>query len=90
MFCSKCGSPCSESDRICPQCGIQLYGEITTKVAPLIKRALLFLEADEVIKADDYCERVLDMDPENAQAYLIKLMIRARVKTEEELANVSH
>ena len=43
-------------------------------VAPLLKRAFMFLEDSEWSSADEYCEKVLDIDPENAQAYLGKLM----------------
>ena len=43
-------------------------------VAPLLKRAFMFLEDGNWQEADAYCEKVLDQDPENAQAYLGKLM----------------
>ena len=36
--------------------------------APLLKRAFMFLEDDNWQEADAYCEKVLDIDPENAQA----------------------
>ena len=47
--------------------------------APLLKRAFMFLEDGDWTSADEYCEKVLDMDPENAEAYLGKLM--AELKT---------
>ncbi len=43
-------------------------------VAPLLKRAFMYLEDKEWKNADEYSERVLDMDPENAEAYLVKLL----------------
>ena len=46
----------------------------SSSVAPLLKRTALFLEDGNWQEADQYCERVLDLDPENAQAYLYKLM----------------
>lgn len=49
-------------------------------VAPLLKRISLFLEDGNWQEADEYCERVLDSDPENAQAYLYKLMAKLEVK----------
>lgn len=54
-------------------------------VTPLLKRAFIFLEDGEWKSAVEYCERVLDMDPENARAYLGKLMAELHVQTQEEL-----
>ena len=54
---------------------------------PLLRRAFMFLEDGEWAKADDFCERVLDLDPENAQAYLGKLMAELHVRRQEDLPN---
>ena len=51
----------------------------------LLRRASLFLEDGEWEKADEYCEKVLDIDPENATAYLYKLMAQHEVHRREEL-----
>ena len=51
-----------------------------TNTAPLLKRAFMFLEDGDWQNADEYCEKVLDLDPENAQAYLGKLMAQLCVK----------
>ncbi len=48
-------------------------------IAPLLKRVSLFLEDKDWVKADEYCERVLDQEPENATAYLGKLMVEMKV-----------
>ena len=56
-----------------------------TTVAPLLKRAFMFLEDGEFAKADDFCEQVLNLDPENAEAYLGKLMAGLLVKKKENL-----
>ena len=56
-------------------------------VAPLLKRAFMFLEDGEWNKADDFCEQVLNQEPENAQAYLGKLMAELCCHSQEELAN---
>ena len=53
--------------------------------APLLKRAFMFLEDGDWSSADEYCEKVLDIDPENARAYLGKLMAELRVKKQESL-----
>ncbi len=60
-------------------------GSVNT--APLLKRAFMFLEDRDWAAADEYCEKVLDIDPENAQAYLGKLMAELRVKKLEDLRN---
>ncbi len=67
--------------------GITATATSGENMAPLLKRAFLFLEAGKYKDADEYCERVLDQDPENAQAYLGKLMADMHVKNQEELAN---
>ena len=56
-------------------------------VAPLLKRISLFFEDGNWQEADEYCERVLDSDPENAQAYLYKLMAKMEVRKTEDLRN---
>lgn len=56
-------------------------------VEPLLKRTFMFLEDGNWQEADTYCEKVLDQDPENAQAYLGKLMAELQVKNRENLVN---
>lgn len=51
----------------------------------LLKRAFLFLEDENWSSADEYCEKVLDIDPGCADAYLGKLMAQLRVKTPDAL-----
>ncbi len=58
-----------------------------SNVNPLIKRIFLFLEDKDWQAADEYCERVLDQDPENASAYLGKLMSELHISKQEELNN---
>lgn len=53
--------------------------------APLLKRAFMFLEDGDWNSADEYCEKVLDIDPENASAYLGKLLSELRVRKQESL-----
>lgn len=59
--------------------------ESAANTAPLLKRAFIFLEDGDWDSADEYCEKVLDIDPENAQAYLGKLMAELRVRKQEKL-----
>lgn len=56
---------------------------------PLLKRAYMFLEDGDWNSADEYCEKVLDIDPENASAYLGKLMAELRVKKQGDLKNLA-
>ncbi len=54
---------------------------------PLLKRAFMFLEDGNWTEADVYCEKVLDLDPENAKAYLGKLMAELKGRKEDDLKN---
>ncbi len=54
----------------------------------LIKRAKLALEDAEFDKADQFAEQALNIDAENADAYLIKLLAEFKVKNVDELANL--
>ena len=58
-----------------------------TAVAPLLKRAFIFLEDKDWDSADEYAEKVLDQDPENAQAYLVKLMAELQISKQNDLKN---
>lgn len=58
----------------------------TSSTAPLLERAYMFLEDGSWGDAVTYCERVLDMDPKNAQAYVGKLMADLKVRKQEDLA----
>ena len=56
-----------------------------TDIAPLLKRAFLALEDGEFDRADEFCEQVLNQDPENAEAYLGKLMAELKVNRKNAL-----
>lgn len=61
--------------------------EINTNatVESLLKRAYLFLEDAEWQTADAYFEKILDVEPENAQAYLGKLLAEFQMSSISEL-----
>ena len=61
--------------------------EIGTKsnANALIKRMSIFLEDGNWEKADEYCERILDMDPENAEAYIGKILAKHHLNNPEQL-----
>lgn len=54
----------------------------------LLKRAYLFIEDRNFTEADEYCERVLDMEPENASAYVAKMLCELKVNSKEQLASL--
>ena len=56
-------------------------------IAPLLKRAFMFLEDGNWQDADTYCEKVLDLDPECGEAYLGKLMAELNVGKRQQLAD---
>ncbi len=56
-------------------------------VAPLLERVFLFLEDGKWNDANIYCEKVLDADPKNAEAYLGKLMAELQVRNRKQLAD---
>ena len=55
--------------------------DIGGNVAGLLRRVDLFLEESDWENAELYCERILDIDAENAEAYLRKLLIDYKLKT---------
>lgn len=57
-----------------------------TPTAPLLQRAFMFLEDGEWNSANEYCEKVLDLEPQNAIAYVGKLMVDLKVRTQQNLA----
>ena len=53
----------------------------------IFKRIHLLLDDGDFGAANDYCERLLDNDPENAEIYLAKLMIDLGVKQKEDIVH---
>lgn len=66
-----------------PAKGIDINSNATPEA--LLKRATLFLEDSEWGMANAYCDQVLDVDPENAMAYIGKLMAELHVHNISEL-----
>ena len=63
----------------------KVAGNKNADIEPLLKRAFIFLEDSDWKSANEYCERALDIDPENAYAYLGKLLIELKVRNPEAL-----
>ena len=57
-----------------------------TTISALLRRAEIFLEDKEWSIASDYYENALDIDPENAQAYIGLLMASLQITKESDLA----
>ena len=60
---------------------------VAPNLAPLLRRAFMFLEDGNFDRADEICEQVLNQEPENAQAYLGKLMAELKVRDQAGLAD---
>ena len=64
-----------------------IVGANNAATAPLLERVFLFLEDGKWQDANIYCEKVLDIDPKNGEAYLGKLMAELQVKNRKKLAD---
>lgn len=64
---------------------IQINQNATTDT--LKRRVQLFLEDSDWTSANTYCEAILDVDPENADAYLGKLLAELQIQKKELLPN---
>lgn len=58
-------------------------------VAQLLERASLFLEDGNFQSADEYCNRILDLEPRNAQAYFYKLLVSLKLHRSEDILSHS-
>lgn len=71
---------------------MELEGEpsrnIQNDIEPLLIRTAMFLEDENWEKADEYAERILDMNPKCAQAYLDKMMAELHVSKIEKLVEL--
>ena len=64
-----------------------IVGANNAATTPLLERVFLFLEDGKWQDANIYCEKVLDIDPKNAEAYLGKLMVELQVRNRKQLAD---
>ena len=56
-------------------------------IAPLLRRAFMFLEDGDWDSAKEYGEKVLDLDPEHAQAYFVKFLADFKLKNSSVIVN---
>ena len=59
----------------------------SSSYTPLLKRAFLFLEDADWNNANSYSERVLDINPECAEAYVVKMLASLHVQNMDALKN---
>ena len=69
--------------RTAPNVTVQAAGP---GIASLQKRAVLFLEDNDWDSATEYFDRILDIDPEYAPAYIGKVQVKNKVRREADLA----
>ena len=62
---------------------------VSVGVSSLLRRTAMFLEDGNWNRAHELCEQILNVDPENAQAYVYELMGDLKVSTQSELVNCS-
>lgn len=62
---------------------VQSQQTSSANIAPLLKRAFMFLEDRDWESAEEYCEKVLDIDPECADAYLCKALVEEECESLE-------
>lgn len=55
-------------------------------IGPLLTRAYMFLEDGDWASADEYCNKVLDLQPECAEAYIGLLMVETKTHREADLS----
>ncbi len=58
-------------------------------IAPLLKRAKIFLEDADFKSANEYAEKVLDIEPECGEAYIVKLLVKTKCREESELGKLT-
>ena len=78
---------CVVKETVVKETVVQNNSAVSSSVSSKIERIFLFLESGDWTKANEYCEKVLDLEPKNAKAYLGKLMSWLKIKTKEELKN---
>ncbi len=64
-------------------------GDTNSKDHPFLQRAKLFLETAEFESAKEYCEKLLDINPQNGWAYFYRLMAENKVSDEKLLVNIA-
>jgi len=64
-------------------------GDVKSKDHPFLQKAKLFLETADFDSAKEYCEKLLDINPENGWAYFYRLMAENQVNDEKLLVDIA-
>lgn len=83
-FCSFCGTKVVQDKLVIEHKGSVSINGIATEKA-LLERAYIFLEDGNFDDADNYLERVLDINPHSSKAYIGKLLFQLRLKNIDDL-----
>ncbi len=62
---------------------------VSPGVTSLMERAYLFMEDGNFVSAEEYLDRVLDIDPKFASAYVAKVCVTFQLRREAELAETT-
>ena len=85
-FCSYCGTKVMQDKVVVEHRGkVSLSG--IADVQSLLDRANLYIEDRRFDEAVKYCEKALDINPRNPEAYICKLMAQTRCKDTDEIKN---
>ena len=60
----------------------------TGKINPLLRRAQIFVESGDFNSAREFCENVLNQEPENGWAYFTRMMAELQIADEKNLETV--
>ena len=86
-FCSYCGSKVMRE-----KTRIELSGSVSVKgiagADSLLQRAFIFLEDGDFSSAGQYIERVLDLEPQCAKAYIGRFMVENGLRDIEEIGTI--
>lgn len=66
----------------CVACG---HVFVAQETAPIVRRIFILIEQQEWSKAREYCEKVLESEPENSELYLMMCLIEHKISKEEML-----
>lgn len=94
FVCQSCGCKYSveEAKKMMIEGTVEIKGAVqvdkNNEIDALLKRIFMFLEEGDWSNADKYCEKVLDIDPENAEAYLGKLMVEYELNYIEQFTDL--
>ena len=84
VTCEMCGAAQSLSEE-----AVAVKNASESSISNYIKRVFIFLGDGDWAHADEYCERILDIDPQNSRAYLGKLMAELKISKLEEFKNIA-